>query len=164
MKLAAWALLLPLLAAPQDKSRVTDAQRAAVRDFLLADEKKEAAALDKAVKSFKGDFTAAAECAATMAPLVNARPGTQHGLKFRSGGMEWEYSIRLPKSYDGKKRFPVLVLPDHGSVSAEDGISFWEGNKDVEEYILFRPVILKYQEDKTRFPDQQFFALDMAMA
>ncbi len=164
MRIAACALLLPLVAGAQEKPKVTDAMRAAVREFLLADEKKEGAAIDKAIKAFKGDFAPAVECVLSQPPLSPPRAGVQHGLKFRSGGLEWEYSIRLPKGYDGRKRFPVLVLPDHGSVSPEDGIGFWEGNKDAEEYILFRPVIVKHQEDKARFPDQQFFARDMAIA
>ena len=164
MKHAAWALFLPLVAGIQEKPKVSDSMRSAVRDYLVADEKKETAALEKAVKAFKGDFASAAECISTLPPMLGARAGSHHGLKFQSGGQEWEYSVRLPKGYDGKKRFPVLVLPDHGSVSPKDGIAFWEGHKESEEYILFRPVIVKYQEDAVRFPDRQFFALDMAIA
>ena len=147
------------------KATVTAAQREAVRRYLEAGTiLLEGAELDKAVKAFKGDFAAAAECVRTHAPLSPLKTGTHHGLEFRSGGFQWQYSIRFPKGYDGKKRFPVLVLPDHGLISPEDGIEFWERGKEIEEYLLFRPVIVKHAEDQSRFADQQFFARDMEVA
>jgi dienelactone hydrolase len=166
VRILAGLFLLPLLVAAQEsKPKVTAAQREAVRKYLDAGSiLLDGATHDQAVKAFKGDFAAAVECIRSMAPLSKLGPGSHHGLKFWSGGHTWEYSIRLPKGYDGKKRFPVLVLPDHGLISPEDGISFWERGKEIEDYILFRPVIVKHAEDKTRFPDQQFFARDMAVA
>ena len=138
--------------------------RAAVRDYLEAPPKKEAAALSKALALLKDDVALAAEALRSHAPLSKGKPGATHGISFESGGQSWEYSVLLPKDYDGKRRFPVLVLPDHGSVSPEDGIGFWEGKDGVDEYVVFRPVITKFQEDKKRFPDQQFFARDQAIA
>ena len=138
--------------------------RAAVRDYLEAPPKKEAAALSKALALLKDDVALAAQALRTQAPLTKAKPGVAHGIAFGSGGQAWEYSVLLPKDYDGKRRFPVLVLPDHGSVSAEDGIGFWDGKDGVDEYVVFRPVIEKFQEDKRRFPDQAFFTRDQAMA
>ena len=97
-------------------------------------------------------------------PLTAAKAGTQHRRVFESRGKKWDYSIRLPKGYDGRKRFPVLVLPDHASVDPESGIQFWEQSVEVEKVILFRPVILRHQEDASRFPDQTFMKRDESIA
>ena len=134
-------------------------------DFLKADAKDEKAALDTAVKSFKGNFKQALDSVRAVAPLSSLPPGVHHDLKFKSGKQEWDFSIRLPKEYDGSRRFPVLVLPDHASVSANAGIGFWEQDQEnVEKVILFRPVIIKHQEDPSRFPDQKPMAVNAAIA
>jgi len=136
-----------------------------VTDFLKADGKEERAALDTALKSFKGNLKQALDAVRAVKPLSSLAPGVHHDLKFKSGKQEWDYSIRLPKDYDSTKRFPVLVLPDHGSVSASAGISFWEQDQEnVEKVILFRPVLIKYQEDPARFPDQKPMAVNAAIA
>jgi poly(3-hydroxybutyrate) depolymerase len=136
-----------------------------VTEFLKADEKSEKAALDAAVKSFKGNFKQAFDAVRAARPLSSLGPGVHHDLKFKSGTMVWDYSIRLPKDYDGTKRFPVLVLPDHASVGAAAGISFWEQDtENIEKVILFRPVIIKHREDASRFPDQKPTAVNAAVA
>jgi predicted esterase len=138
--------------------------RDAITAYLKAPPLKEEETLATALDALHGDVSLAAEALRTQPPLTDAKPGTHHGVKFTSGGKTWEYSIHLPASYDGKKRFPVLVLPDHGLISPEDGVGFWKDKKRAEDLIIFRPVITKFQEDKTRFPNQQFFARDAAMA
>ena len=105
----------------------------------------------------------AAAALRTHRPLAKAKAGTEHGLEFESGGHVWTYSIHLPADYDGERRFPVLVLPDHALVDGPAGIGFWEGRPGAEELILFRPEILKHREDPARFPDRQFFDLDQAI-
>ncbi len=138
--------------------------REAVIAYVQATGSAEAPALKKACDVAKFDFATLARIFSTWRPLTKAKPGTYHDVAFTSRGQSWTYSIRLPKSYDGTKRFPVLVLPDHGSVDAEDGIAFWESNPAVETCVLFRPQIARFKEDEKRFPDQQFFAIDQAMA
>ncbi len=145
-------------------STVSPEVRAAITSYLKAPTGKDADALKKALGLLHGDVALAAEALRAHETLTVAKPGTYHGIKFTSLGQTWEYSIHLPASYDGKKRFPVLVLPDHGLVSPQDGIGFWENKKGAENLILFRPVILKYQEDEKRFPNQQFFIRDEAIA
>jgi hypothetical protein len=145
---------------------VPAATRAAVEAYLRAKpgSKDETAALSKALSALKDDVAVAAEALRTHDPLTAAKPGTTHGIAFESGGKTWEYSVRLPKGYDGKKRFPVLVLPDHGLVDPASGISAWEGSDVVDQYVLFRPVIVKYQEDESRFPKTPFLSRDEALA
>lgn len=151
MTLAAWLLC----AALQDP----------LLDYLKAGPKEEKAALDAAIKSFKGNLKSALDAIRAVRPLSPLTAGVHHDLKFKSGSIEWDYSIRLPKDYDGTKRFPVLVLPDHGSVGAKPGISFWESDaENVEKVILFRPIIIKYQQDVARFPDQKSISQDAAIA
>lgn len=136
-----------------------------VVDYLKAGQKEEKAALDAAVKAFKGNLRQALDAVRAVGPLSSLRAGVYHDLKFKSGSMEWDYSIRLPKDYDGTKRCPVLVLPDHGSVGTNAGIGFWEQDtENIEKFILFRPVIIKYQQDAARFPDQKPMAIDAAIA
>jgi predicted esterase len=152
---------------PQDDApaRVSRAQRLAVQDFLEAapgrDEKK---ALKAALKALKGDLAVAAQALRSHSPLTEAKRGTRHGLEFESGGHTWEYSIRLPSDYDGNRRFPVLVLPDHMLIDGPSGIGFWEGQTGAEELILFRPRILALREDEERFPERQFFDRDQDVA
>ena len=160
---AAWpATASPALA--QDPPAVPAAARKAVEDYLRAEGKAERAALEKALATLKDDVAVAAEALASHAPLAAAKPGTRHGLTLQSGGRSWGFPIRLPEGYDGKKRFPVLVLPDHGAVDPQAGIRFWEGKDGSEEYVLFRPVILKYQEDADRFSKAQFLVKDAPIA
>jgi phospholipase/carboxylesterase len=161
---AALTLLLSATPARGEDVALPDAVRQALRAYLEAPEAKDRGPLDRLLAACKGDLAVALRAIRARAPLEDANPGVFHGKTFRSDGKAWEYSIRLPKGYDGKKRFPVLVLPDHGSVDAESGIAFWDGKAGAEEYVLFRPVIVKFQEDKQRFPDQQFFARDVAIA
>jgi len=153
----------PACAAPPPAPVVSAEVASAVEAWLRAPAKKEQAALAKALTLLKGDVGLAAQALRTHAPLTTGKPGVQHGIAFASGGKAWEYSILLPKGYDGKKRFPVLVLPDHGLVDAAAGIGFWEGKDGVDAYVVFRPVIAKWQEDKDRLP-QGFFPRDQAMA
>jgi poly(3-hydroxybutyrate) depolymerase len=134
-------------------------------DFLKADGKDEKAALDAAVKSFKGNLKQALDAVRAVKPLSSLEPGVHHDLKFKSGKQEWDYSIRLPKDYDGTKRFPVLVLPDHSTIDPKSGIGFWEMDKDhIEKVILFRPVIVRHMQDVARFPDQKPLAIHPAIA
>ena len=136
-----------------------------VVDFLKADAKDEKAALDAAVKSLKGNFKQALDAVRAVPPLSSLAPGVHHDLKFKSGKQEWDYSLRLPKEYDGKKRFPVLMLPDHGDIDPNDGIGFWEKDRDhIEKVILFRPVIVRHKQDVARFPDQKPLAIHPAIA
>ncbi|MCC6575114.1 MAG: hypothetical protein IT462_15155 [Planctomycetes bacterium] len=110
---------------------------------------------DAVIKEAKNDLELLVAAIRAQAPLTDLKPGTYHGRKFSSGGREWEYSIRLPKDYDGKQRFPVLVLPDHSTIPAEDAISWWENagkDGEIDKVIVFRPVIIKYQEDEKYFP------------
>lgn len=141
-----------------------EAVRKALRDYLEAPAAKERAPLDRLVALVKDDLATAVTAVRTREPLVKGKPGALHGQKFESGGATWEYSVRLPPGYDGKRRFPVLVLPDHGSVDAESGIGFWDGKDGAEACVLFRPVITKFQEDAKRFPEQQFLRRDAALA
>ncbi|MFN0059962.1 MAG: hypothetical protein ACKVX7_16005 [Planctomycetota bacterium] len=136
----------------------------AIAAYLLATDKQEDVLLKKALKAVKGDLALATAALRTLPPLTQSKPGTQHGLTFPSGGQTWEYSIHLPVDYDHRERFPVLVLPDHALVDGEAGISFFRNKPGAERTILFRPIILKYAEDAARFPDQQFFAKDQAIA
>lgn len=153
-----------ILAQPTTQPGVSPDVRAAITSYLETPAGKDSEALKKALDLLHGNVALAAEALRSHEPLTRAKPGTYHGIKFTSGGQTWEYSIHLPADYDGKKRFPVLVLPDHGLVSPQDGIGFWENKKGAENLILFRPVILKYQEDEKRFPNQQFFIRDEAIA
>ncbi len=163
------ALLALLWVAPDrrvaaDEVKVPAAVRKAVADYLAAKPKKQKSALKKALKAIKDDVAVAAEALRTMKPLTKGKAETTtHGVEFESLGKNWVYSIYLPKGYDNKTRFPVLVLPDHGAVDAEAGISFWAG-KWGDKYILFRPVIVKHQNDKKRFKEQQFLRRDQALA
>ncbi len=136
----------------------------AIAAYLMASRKEEPARLKKALGALKGDLRLAADALRTLPPLTQAKPGTRHGLEFSSGGKAWEYLIHLPSGYDGKKRYAALVLPDHASVDPEAGIGFWKDKPGAENYVLFRPVILKHKDDSTRFPDAQFFAVDQAIA
>jgi hypothetical protein len=157
------ALLALLVLLPQEK--ISEATRKALDDYLRAPAASESPALVLAVKALKGNLTLATEAVRSHPPLTVVQPGTKHGLKFVSGGKEWEYSIRLPADYDGKKRFPVLVLPDHVTIGPEDGIATWQKAKeDVEKYILFRPVIIQHQKDPDRFPQDTTLRRDYAMA
>jgi predicted esterase len=149
---------------PSTRSSVSPEVQAAVIAYLKAPPLKEKETLAKGLDVLHGDVALVAEALRTLPPLTTAAPGTYHGVKFTSGGKTWEYSVHLPASYDGKKRFPVLVLPDHGLVSPEDGIGFWKDKPGAKDLIIFRPVIAKYQEDKARFPEQQFFKRDEALA
>jgi predicted esterase len=159
------ALLLAVTAAASPQATPPPATTVdALRAYLLAAEGERDKQLPAASKALGTDFARAVRMLESLPPLTDAKPGTQHGVRFRSGDRDWEFSIRLPRGYDGRKRFPVLVLPDHGSVDAEDGIAFWEQSKQVDDWILFRPVIARHKEDKERFPDQQFFAVDQAVA
>ncbi|HTL29812.1 MAG TPA: hypothetical protein VL282_11340 [Tepidisphaeraceae bacterium] len=151
------------LAEPTTHPSASSEVRGAITEYLNAPPAKEKLALDKALAALHGDVALAAEALRTQEPLSDAKPGTYHGIKFSSGGKAWEYSIHLPAGYDGTKRFPVLVLPDHGIVDPDAGIRFWT-NQGAKDLIIFRPVITKYQEDKSRFPNQQFFARDEAIA
>lgn len=156
---------LALLATPTvAQAQAATSPPAAVRTFLLAAADEQEKLLAAAQKALGTDFARAVRTLESLPPLVDGKPGTQHGVPFRSGGADWQYSIRLPKGYDGKKRFPVLVLPDHGSVDAEAGIGFWEQSELVDRWILFRPVIVRHKDDRQRFPDAQFFAVDQAIA
>lgn len=137
----------------------------AITAYLEADdEQAEAKALAKAIKAVKGKLDVAAHALTTLPPLTKAKKGTHHGIEFTSGGKTFTYSVRLPKGYDGKQRFPVLVLPDHGSVGEEAGISFWEQDKRVDDYVLFRPVIVKHQQDQAVFADTSFWGRDQDIA
>jgi predicted esterase len=158
------ALSFGTAAAAEDGPGVPEALRKALGDYLAAPPSREGGALKRLLGAAGKDLATAAEAIRTHPPLSKAKPGTRHGLTVESGGHAWEYSIRLPEGYDGKRLFPALVLPDHGSVGPEAGIGFWDGAEGVEEYVLFRPVILRHQEDRKRFPDQQFFARDEAIA
>jgi predicted esterase len=157
-------LVISANAQPSTQPVVPQDVRSAITAYLNAPPAKERDALARALDLLHNDVALAAEALRTQPPLTSARPGTHHGVKYTSGGKTWEYSIHLPASYDGTKRFPVLVLPDHGLVAPEDGIAFWRDKKGAEEVILFRPVIAKYQDDKTRFSNPQFFVRDQAMA
>lgn len=137
---------------------------AAVEAYVRAPEGKDKSELDGACALLKNDVKAAAAAVRGLKPLTDGKPGTKHGLKFASGGSEWEYSIHLPDGYDGKRRFPVLVLPDHAAVDAESGIGFWRGKAGAEGLILFRPVIVKLKEDQKVFPNQQFLVVDQGLA
>lgn len=146
---------LVLLAIAQDPSLV---------EYLKAAEKEERPALAAAVKVFKGNFRQALDAVRAVGPLSPVTAGVHHDLKFKSGSMEWDYSIRLPKGYDGVKKFPVLVLPDH-ALAGKTAVSFWEQDpENSEKVICFRPLIIKHQEDLTRFPDQKPLVRDPAMA
>jgi dienelactone hydrolase len=138
--------------------------KAAIRDYLQAGPTQQKAALSKALGLLKDDVALAAEALRALGPLEKAKPGAHHGKTFTSGGTTWEYSVLLPEGYDGETTYPVLVLPDHGTVDGPSGIGFWEGAKHADEYVVFRPVITRFQQDAARFPDQQFFARDAAMA
>src|SRR5437773_10120972 len=76
--------------------------RAAVRDYLEAPPKKEAAALSKALALLKDDVALAAEALRSHAPLSKGKPGATHGIPFESAGQAWEYSVLLPKDCDGQ--------------------------------------------------------------
>src|SRR5262245_40496446 len=143
---------LTAAAADEPPAAIPADLRAAVQAYLAADPKKEKEPLAKVLALVKDDVALAARALREHEPLTKAKPGTYHKLPLSSGGQTWECSVVLPKGYDGKKRFPVLVLPDHGSVSAEDGVGWWDGKDGADEYVLFRPVIVKFQEDKKRFP------------
>ena len=157
-------LVLGSVALAKDPPKVPSSVHKAITAYLKAAPEKEAKALEKAVKACKGDVQLCAQALRTLPRLTKGRAGTKHGIRFTSDGREFVYSIHLPKGYDGKKRFPVLVLPDHGSVGEKAGIDFWVGKKDAEKYILFRPVICKHKNDRALFPDGQFFAIDQALA
>ncbi len=160
--------LLPLLqqtTTAQRPVRVPDQAQAAVDAYLAADDGARDAALKAAIKALRGKVDVAAAALRDHAPLSALPAGTHHGQEFESGGHTWRYSIRLPKGYDeGDARYPVLMLPDHGLVDEEAGIAFWEQDEQVEDCILFRPVIVKHQDDAQRFPDRQFFAVGAAVA
>lgn len=165
-----WILTMSILALgtpaeAKPKPRVTPAMHTAITYFLRAEKAaKEKKELAKAIRLFKGSVATAAEAIRTLPPLWSLRPGTYHDRTFTSGEHEFKYSVRIPKGYDNRKRFPVLVLPDHGSVDMESGIAFWESDKRVDDYVLFRPVIVKHKDDRSIFPDGQFFAIDQAVA
>lgn len=163
LRIVALILSADLMAASEEPA-VPVGVTAAVEAWLRAPEGKDKAQLDKACALLKGDVKLAAAAVRGLKPLTQAKPGTSHGLKFESGGRAWEYSIHLPEGYDGKRRFPVLVLPDHGAVDAESGIGFWRGKAGAEGLILFRPVIVKLKEDANVFPRQQFLAVDQDVA
>ncbi len=159
---------LSLLLAPgafaSPSQKVPAAARRALRSYLEAPRRDDSKELARLLRVVKKSLKVAVATIRSHSPLSKAKPGTRHEAKFTSGGHEWEYSIRLPRGYDNKKPFPVLVLPDHGGVGAEAGIAFWEKSKLVEKCILFRPIIVKHQQNKERFPNQQFFARDQAIA
>jgi predicted esterase len=147
---------------PEEKvpAAVTDA----IVAYLEAKPKKEKAALEKALKALGGDLALAERALLALPPLSRAKAKeTRHGVEFESLGETWTYSVYLPEGYDGKTRFPVLAPPDHGSVDEEAGIGFWR-DKWGDRYILFRPVIVRFQEDKKRFPEQQFLVRDRQLA
>ena len=58
----------------------------------------------------------------------------------------------------------VAGLLEQLEASYQDGISYWEQSKLVEKFILFRPVILKHQQDEKRFARRQFFDRDIDIA
>ena len=105
-----------------------------------------------------------AEAIEAVPPLSPLRTVKRHDLTFESRGATWTYSLRLPSGYQPNRRYPVLALPDHASVDARDGLDFWASDPAFDGVILFRPVITRHQDDRTRFPDPQFFAVHQAMA
>ena len=113
--------------APAQKASKVRAIQKAISAYLVAAAEKEKGALAKAVKACDRSLADATAALRTLPPLTKAKKGTRHGLKFQSGDHDWEYYIRLPKGYDNKKRYPVLVLPDHGSVGSPTGsrASWW---------------------------------------
>lgn len=144
--------------------KVSSKLRKAIAKYLVAPPERERAALKKVLRIVKDDVALAAEALRTHRPLLSAKPGTHHDQVFRSEGREWKYSIYLPPGYDGRKRFPVLVLPDHVAVGAPAGINFWTGRREAQQYILFRPVITRHKEDPEIFPRRQMFDLDQDLA
>ena len=76
--------LLALL--PQEK--VPEAVRKSLDDFLRAAPADEKPALTLALKALKGNLALAAEAVRSHPPLTAGTPGTQHGLKFSSGGKD----------------------------------------------------------------------------
>lgn len=163
-----WSLIVPALVSARDAKirlpRVSAKVRKAVVAYLRAGPEEDARALKAVLKSLKGNLALATAALRSSPPLTDARPGSHHGLTFKSAGRDWEYSIHLPRRYSAKERYPVLVLPDHGSVDAEAGIDFWKRTEEGADYILFRPLIIKHRDDRSRFPDGQFFARDQAIA
>lgn len=149
---------------PPKRPTVPAALRDAIAAYLAAPEAKEAEPLRKAVAAAKGDILAAAEALRTHAPLTDGKPGVTHRLAFWSRKKQFEYSVLLPRKYDGTRRHPVLLLPDHASVTAEDGIGFWEGKEGAEDLIVFRPVITKHQTDGDRFSQGASRDAEMAQA
>ncbi len=141
-----------------------DAVRAAMVAYIQSSPKDDAAAARKISDLCRGDLALIDRIIRSWKPLTVGHPGKPTAVKFKSRGQEWSYTVRVPNSYDGRKRFPVLVLPDHAAVDSAAGINFWLGDPASEKCVLFRPEISKYKEDTTRFPDQQFFAVDAAMA
>ena len=161
---AVFAVALALAAGAEDEPKVPADVAAAVEAYLRAPARKDLDALGKVCALVKDDVKLAAAAVRNMKPLTEGQAGTKHGLKFTSDRVEWEYSIHLPKAYDGKKRFPVLVLPDHGAIPPEDAIAFWRDKKGAEELILFRPVIVKHRDDPKLFPNTQFLTRDQWVA
>src|SRR5688572_30785743 len=109
-----------------DEAAPTAAMRDALRAYLAAPAGKDEKELKQALAAFGTNLFAAVEAVRTHPPLMKSASGAHHGRTFASGGHEWTYSIRLPKGYDGKATFPVLVLPDRETISGEGGIAFWE--------------------------------------
>jgi predicted esterase len=157
-------VLLASTGALPSEPEVPSGVHEAIAAYLRAPAKKERSALAKALKTRNGDVALAARALRTLPPLTRGRAGeTRHGVEFESQGRAWRYSVHLPEGYDGTRRFPVLALPDHGAMDEEAGIAFWRG-KHGDRYLLFRPVIARFQEDRERFPEQQFLRRDQALA
>ncbi len=158
-------LTLPAPAQAEDEPVVAPALHTALTGYLRATKRGKAKAeLKRALTLLGDDLALAVKALRSLGPLRNAKPGTEHARTFQSGKQAFEYSIHLPAGYDGTKRFPVLVLPDHGAVGPEAGIGFWVGKVDADKYVLFRPVIVKHQENRKIFKDQGTYTRESAIA
>jgi len=107
--LPAALLLLPAVARADDPE---DAVRAWLRE---GDPKKRDALYEKRLKRHEGlDPEAITRVLAAAFPGEETKAGFAHGVKFRSHGEEWTYSVKIPPGA-GKGLRPLVMDPGHGS-------------------------------------------------
>ncbi len=96
----------------------TGAERKWLAKFLRADDKEARILLRK----YPGGRCSLERAEALLAAGLESKalkPGMHH-LTFESGKETWKYTVSIPRGYDGKKRFPVVMDAGHGSLKDQN--------------------------------------------
>lgn len=164
MRIGAWsAIVLTGLAAVAVPARITRGGDAAPVPPPLARDDELARAAWKFLRWFEPDATERAllrradptDLVAALDRWPVRAPSTagvqERGVVVR--GVRWRVSIRLPEGYDGRRRHPLLVLPDGDADDADAAFARFAADPAFADVILLRPEIDALRDDRARFPD-----------